>query len=1220
MSEQVNFSINFSSDPKVLKETEDRIKGISQATAGAEKSIQHYFDVTKENITIQKQVVAELEKQLKDIGQAIENAAPGKLKGDLMQERASIASELNAEKNALVQLEAEVKKTEVSHDTLRTALRKLQEEMARMEMAGKRNTDEYRALQLEAGRVADAIGDVKKQSRILANDERMFQGVIEGVGGIAGAFSAAQGAVGLFAGENENLQKIMTRVQSLMAITIGLQQIAQVVNKDSAFRVVVLTRAKEIWAATNIKVATTLGITTGAASVLMATLTLGLSVAITAIIAGLSIFISKQGEAKKEMQEFNKAVAESAAKPVASIMKLSTEWKKLGDNINAKSQFISEHRKEFDKLGVTIKSVAEAENLLVKNTEAFVNAQIARVKAEAMRSIAGDKIQKALTKELELEKIPEKVVGNVIVGQTQVGDEIVTQWERKVVDNQKYLNVKKEVDTLNKEIANMFTKAATFDKLADGIMSKLNTGTTKGIIDELEQQIKDLEEKKKGATSEAEISKYNSEIKNLKDKLKQYDLPSDQSSSKAISDFKSIVKTKLEEIQFINDRIKFLQDEQSKISPKDKNSKEKGTVINDLLTEELKRAKQITSDILNQYKIFLGQRIDFSTDYYNSISAIDAQIESTTDEAKKKELLQMKETYKALYDLGINGFDALKQLNDGSIADFGTFEEKKLQIVQKYEKQISAARFAGNESLVKGLEKGRDQEITQLLEDTVKSADAIAKLFTGIDQLGDKAKSSMIKNLKYLIDWVDQNKNNPNAEWTGTFYIDPKVIEQLKATPELIDKLRESYREFIVETDKPAFKKLTDAIDELQKARKENNIQGAADASAKIAENIGGATLELISATDLFAGLMDAFGADSNITQFVSQATSAYATISKSGMDSIEGVSSLIGLAIWAIGYLWETSINEGNKALAGLEADMTMLENSSSNLKELWSSTSFKPQNVLMPKELYGQTIFVDVEFRTKEEAFDAYKQNLNDQIEAIQKQREAYLDSLLFEDNADPEVLAALAAKITELTGELYNADEAFAETFGEWGTVIDQVGDSIFEAFANGTDAGIAWGDAMKKVFRSMIKDAFTTSIVAQYLQPVIDYMNYAIADTGGDALLDENYINYFMSLIQGAYDGMEEVLPYWQGFFDKLGIFDTTAANGLQTAIKTITSEEAGIIAGNLNAYRITGYEIKELITEALLYLSKIETNTSYIKKIYDKINSTGTNNRSQGLLL
>ncbi len=42
--------------------------------------------------------------------------------------------------------------------------------------------------------------------------------------------------MGVFASESENLAKIQTRVQSVMAVTMGLQRVMNTLNKDSAFR------------------------------------------------------------------------------------------------------------------------------------------------------------------------------------------------------------------------------------------------------------------------------------------------------------------------------------------------------------------------------------------------------------------------------------------------------------------------------------------------------------------------------------------------------------------------------------------------------------------------------------------------------------------------------------------------------------------------------------------------------------------------------------------------------------------------------------------------------------------------------------------------------------------------------------------------------------------------------------------------------------------------
>lgn len=120
-------------------------------------------------------------------------------------------------------------------------------ELVEMEAAGQRGSAEYRALQEEAAALTDAWGDAQAQANILANDQRGMQGIISGLSGVSGAFTAAQGAVGLFAGENEHLQQIMLKVQSLMAITMGLQQVQQTLNKDSAFSLVTLNGLKEWW-------------------------------------------------------------------------------------------------------------------------------------------------------------------------------------------------------------------------------------------------------------------------------------------------------------------------------------------------------------------------------------------------------------------------------------------------------------------------------------------------------------------------------------------------------------------------------------------------------------------------------------------------------------------------------------------------------------------------------------------------------------------------------------------------------------------------------------------------------------------------------------------------------------------------------------------------------------------------------------------------------------
>lgn len=163
------------------------------------------------------------------------------------KEAAATADELLKEDQRLKEEAAAAEQAAEKHISLRQRLREIKTELVEMEAAGQRGTAAYQALQEEAGRLTDAWGDAQAQATILANDQRGLQGIISGLNGISGAAAIAQGAVGLFGGENEKLQQIMLRVQSVMAITMGLQQVQQTLNKDSAFSLVTLNGLKKVW-------------------------------------------------------------------------------------------------------------------------------------------------------------------------------------------------------------------------------------------------------------------------------------------------------------------------------------------------------------------------------------------------------------------------------------------------------------------------------------------------------------------------------------------------------------------------------------------------------------------------------------------------------------------------------------------------------------------------------------------------------------------------------------------------------------------------------------------------------------------------------------------------------------------------------------------------------------------------------------------------------------
>jgi len=158
------------------------------------------------------------------------------------------AKKLQEVENRLQKEASEVVKNTQQHESLRQKIKALKEEMADLIANGiDEQSDAYKKLSAELGRLTDIQGDIAQQGKILANDEQQIAGLVQGLGGLSGAFSAAQGAVALFGDENEDLQKIMLKVQSLMAITMGLQQVQQTLNKDSAFQLVTLNGLREWW-------------------------------------------------------------------------------------------------------------------------------------------------------------------------------------------------------------------------------------------------------------------------------------------------------------------------------------------------------------------------------------------------------------------------------------------------------------------------------------------------------------------------------------------------------------------------------------------------------------------------------------------------------------------------------------------------------------------------------------------------------------------------------------------------------------------------------------------------------------------------------------------------------------------------------------------------------------------------------------------------------------
>lgn len=861
---------------KAVDEAEKRVKGFSSATVAEGQKIDDAFKITAENIKIQKDVIAGLEGDLRKLDAQIKKVGSGKIEAQLMKEAAAVKAELEGEKKALEMLEQELGKTENKTKSFRTQLRETKEELIRMEQAGMRGTPAYQALQNKLGDLTDAMSDAQAQATVLANDERGFQGIVSTLSGVTGAFSAAQGAVGLLSGENENLNKIMLKVQSLMSITIGLQQVAVMLNKDSYFSIVVLTKAKELWAIANLKVATTLGITTAAAQALMITLTLGLSVAITAVVAGLSLLISRSGQSRKEIKAMNEAIVENSYKSIAAIQQLSTEWNALGNNIQAKEKFIEDNKKKFEDLGVAVNSVKDAENLLIRNKDKFIESLILKAKALAAADLAAQKYKESLEKQMKLEGIQE----SDIVG---YNDPTTGEWKTTKSKNRRYAKIKAEADELEQAGANLFKKAAEFTQAEKAILQSIGVsseGVIEGIIANLEANIAKLKERQKKATTDKEIQDLQKQIdeqeKILASKTSKGSKNAEEERKKAADELKKNIKEQSE----LRKDLLSKENEMAIASMRDGFDKEMAELKyeHEQKLEEIRKYEERLLELQNEVAKNEWVKSGKKESKFKASSTLNA-----SDTGTIKSLIAAEEKRYA---------DAQGGVYEALFEKYQTFDEKKKKLDEEYfEEYMRLFTLMDGKNTAQIIEK--QKMLKKLWQGDIKELQMTILKDYKLDGLLTDASSYLMDKVKEVLPFFHS--------------ISEASIGELKKIKEIIDKI-EIPQKVIDELKAKGvdIKLLQEIMDNLKKAAEE----GGGQVKSKITE-------KYVDAAKEFASILSQSGDEfvQKVGNLIGQIGSTIGTFNSSTATGFDKASSIISLAITVGNYL--KSIREDRESRA---------------------------------------------------------------------------------------------------------------------------------------------------------------------------------------------------------------------------------------------------------------------------------------------------------------
>ena len=369
----------------------------------------------REQIALQKKAIAELEKEYAKL-QGKKNSAGTRGEQERLGARAdAMFKDLQDEKQALdgmIQAQNEYRQSSM---TVSLQIEKMRNQMAKLRLENKENTVEYENLRSKLEDLSTAHREILQEQKALSTGATQWGGMISGLQGLMGLYSSGSGIVSMFTADNEKLMAVQTKMQSVMAIMMGMQQASNTLHATSAFRIVTVRRVTELWKLAQDRLTVSLGVSTVAVQGLMAAVTLGASVIIGVGVSAISALIRKNKEQKEAQQQQAKAaeeanrnirnsVASSIATQLMEYRKLQDQWKTLNGDLNAQKTFIEDNKTAFENLGVSVRSVDDAENLLIDNTPAFLQSLKNKAMAAAALELATEKYKSAIEKMLLAEQ------------------------------------------------------------------------------------------------------------------------------------------------------------------------------------------------------------------------------------------------------------------------------------------------------------------------------------------------------------------------------------------------------------------------------------------------------------------------------------------------------------------------------------------------------------------------------------------------------------------------------------------------------------------------------------------------------------------------------------------------------------------------------------------------------------------------------------------------
>lgn len=894
------------------------------------------------------------------------------------------------------------------------------------------------------------------------------------------------------------------------------------------------------------------------------------------------------GEAIKNTKQLQDDLNQSFSKNSGELSRLiiqfksyQRQWKELAGNLQEQQKFIDKNKDALDSMGVSIKSVRDAENLFVDNTDNFINSLKLRAQATAAQDLAAEEYKKAIQKEIEADKIREKA------SETRKKQEIDATG---VIQDTRFGNIKSHQQLVEDRAKSFDHEAEAVDRDAQAL--KRNADAYFELGKAKEQAADDL-------LSSSGIEKYD---KYEEDRLKKAQQETEKRKKEA---------EKQKEVQErVNQQLLDLQNknQQSRINLMEEGSDKRIAQIEydyDREIEAIRKREKEWREVQGG-KLTQEQTVEIKT----AITQAQATRMRSTQEVENEQIEAQR-----------------KAMND-YLKEYGTYQDKKMALAAEYGQKIAFAETEG-EKLILG--KEWDKQLSDLEIKSGNTANAIIALF---GDMKDKTLKELIEistkgkeALEFLKsgEWDESKGKGLGITqeqfdlWSDMPEIMDRAGKSVESTNEKVDELRpafdkvtEGVRRFFAAGDDP--KKLTESLQLINEGVNEvmTSVQFLSNTFGKLGDSLGGVFNDI--AEDLNMA-MDAV----NSAMQGAQAGAMFGPIGAAAGAAIGVVTSLASSIAKIHDKKNEKRIQRLQDQIDVLDASYEKLGRSIEKAYSTDASKLINQQNKLLEQQK------VIIQQQIEEERNK--KKTDDDRIKDWQKQLEDINAQL--EDNKEKAVEA--------ITGtDVMSAIDEFAQAYSEaWATGTDAA-EASTKIVQNLIKTAII--EFLKKKlspsveeFMKKLADYMSDGIVSPWeeaelnkLKEKMDAEAQKVFDTSSKYFQEDKNDKYEQTATSGGFEKMS------QDSADELnGRFTALQMTGEEILLFLQGSEQflsllyikasMDVISVKMASLYDVADETRAMIVSIYIELQQINDNTAntviQLKKAVDKLTSIETNTKN-----